>query len=107
MAPPHDPLGKEQDGQSNIPAEVRESNADFRRDLAFQTLNEEMVQRLHGYGREEIVPENVTLYTHGDRGSDMFVVLDGGIDVLLRSLNGRYKIFAHHRRHQFSGELSS
>jgi thioredoxin reductase (NADPH) len=52
------------------------------------------------------VPENVTLYTHGDRDSDMFVGLDGGIDVVLRSLNGGYKVFAHHRRHQFSRAFS-
>ena len=106
MATSDDPLGKDQDKQSNIPADVREIDADFRRDLAFPTLTDEMVQRLQGYGREELVPENVTLYTHGDRDSDMFVVLDGGIDVVLRSLNGGYTLFARHRRHQFSGELS-
>ena len=106
MATSHDPLGKDQDGQSNISADAQEINANFRRDLAFQTLTEEMVQRLKGYGREEIVPANVTLYTHGDRDSDMFVVLEGGIDVVLRLLNGGYKVFAHHRRRQFSGELS-
>ena len=106
MATSHDPLGKDQDRQSNVPADVQEINAGFRRDLAFQTLTDEMVQRLQSYGREEIVPENVTLYTHGDRDSDMFVVLDGGIDIVLRSLNGGFKVFGHHRRHQFSGELS-
>jgi thioredoxin reductase (NADPH) len=105
MATSHDPLGKN-DAQSNVPADVREFNADFRRDLAFQTLTDEMVQRLRGYGREEIVPENVTLYTTGDRDTDMFVVLDGGIDVVLCSQNGGYKVFTQHRRHQFSGELS-
>jgi thioredoxin reductase (NADPH) len=106
MATSHDPLGKDQDGQSNVPTDVQEINADFRRDLAFQTLTDEVVQRLQGYGQEEIVPENTTLYTHGDRDSDMFVVLDGEIEIVLRSQNGRYKVFAHHRRHQFSGELS-
>ena len=106
MATSHDPLGKDQDSQSNVPADVQEINAEFRRDLAFPTLTEEMVERLQGYGREENVPENVILYTHGDRDSDMFVVLDGGIDVVLRSLNGEYKLFGRHRRHQFSGEFS-
>lgn len=106
MAASQDPLGKNQDAQSNVPADVQEFNADFRRDLAFQTLTEEMVQRLRGYGQEEIVPENVTLYATGDRDTDMFVVLDGGIDVVLCSPNGGYKVFTQHRRHQFSGELS-
>ena len=36
----------------------------------------------------------------------MFVVLDGGVDVLLPSLNGASKVFAHHRKHAFSGEFS-
>jgi thioredoxin reductase (NADPH) len=106
MTASHDPLGKIQDGQSNVPADVQEIHADFRRDLAFQTLTDEVVQRLRGYGREELVPKNVTLYTLGDRDSDMFVVLEGEIDVVLRSPNGGYKVFAHHGRHQFSGEFS-
>lgn len=106
MATPRDPLGKDQDRQSDLPADAQAANADFRRDLAFQTFPDEMVRRLQGYGREEIVSENVTLYTYGDRDSDMFVVLEGGIDVVLRSPNGGYKVFANHRRHQFSGELS-
>lgn len=106
MTTSQDPLGKEQDVQSNVPADVQEISADFRRDLAFPTLTEEMVQRLRGYGREEIVPANETLYTHGDRDSDMFIVLDGGIDIVLRSLNGGYRIFGHHRKNQFSGEFS-
>lgn len=106
MAAFQDPFGKNQDAQSNVPTDVQEFNADFRRDLAFQTLTEEMVQRLQGYGREEIVPGNVTLYITGDRDTDMFVVLDGGIDVVLCSPSGGYKVFTRHRRHQFSGELS-
>jgi hypothetical protein len=36
-----------------------------------------MVQRLREYGREEIVDANVTLYTFGDRDTDMFVILEG------------------------------
>ena len=36
----------------------------------------------------------------------MFVVLDGGLDVLLPSLSGRLKTFGRHRRNEFSGELS-
>jgi thioredoxin reductase (NADPH) len=107
MASLNDPLGRDQDAQSNVSADIQEVNADFRRDLAFPTLSEEMVQRLEGYGREEAVPENVVLYAVGDRDSDMFVVLDGGIEVVLRSLHGASpKVFTRHNRHQFSGEFS-
>jgi thioredoxin reductase (NADPH) len=64
-----------------------------------------MVQRLQSYGREEIVPENTTLYTQGNRDTDMFVVLDGGIEILLPSLNV-HKAFARHRWNEFSGEFN-
>ncbi|AXC11892.1 Thioredoxin reductase [Acidisarcina polymorpha] len=80
--------------------------AEFRRDLAFPKLTEEMVQRLRPYGREEAFPAKVVLYTHGDRRTDMFVVLEGGIDVLLPSANGGTKVFARHRELNFSGEFN-
>ncbi len=99
-------LNSNQDAQSNEPTSVPAITADFRRDLAYPKLTEEMVQRLQQYGREEIVPANVTLYTLGDRDTDMFVILDGGIDIFLPSPNGGHKIFARHRRFDFSGEFS-
>ena len=106
MTIPHDQLGPNDDAQSDESASAPAITAEFRRDLAFRTLPEEMVQRLKGYGREETVPENTVLYTQGDRDTDMFVVLDGGIDILLPSLNGEHKAFARHRRNDFSGEFS-
>ena len=42
----------------------------FRRDLAFPKLTEEMIQRLKPYGCEEAISANVTLYTLGDREID-------------------------------------
>jgi thioredoxin reductase (NADPH) len=106
MTTPHEQLGPNDDAQSNEPSTVPAITAEFRRDLAFPTFSEEMVQRLQSYGREETVPENTTLYTQGVRDTDMFVVLDGGIDVMLPSPGGGNKAFAHHRRHEFSGEFS-
>ena len=106
MTIPNDQFDPGHDTPSNESSSIKAMTADFRRDLAFQTLSEEMVQRLLGYGREEIVPEGAILYTQGDRNTDMFVVLDGGVDVLLPSLNGASKVFARHRKHDFSGEFS-
>jgi thioredoxin reductase (NADPH) len=103
---PNDQFDPGHDTPSNESPSTKEITADFRRDLAFPTLSEEMVQRLVGYGREEIVPQGAILYTQGDRNTDMFVVLDGGVDVLLPSLNGASKVFARHRKHDFSGEFS-
>ena len=106
MTIPGDQFALNQEEQANEPANVREITAEFRRDLAFPKLTEEMVQRLLEYGREEIVDPNVTLYTFGERDTDMFVVLEGGMDVLLQSPDGGRRIFASHRKFDFSGEFS-
>ena len=101
----HDQLGSNQDAPSNEQT-TPEGTAAYRRDLAFPALTEEMVQRLNEYGREEVVEADVTLYTFGDRDTGMFVILDGGVDVLLPSSDGTLKVFARHRKLDFSGELS-
>jgi thioredoxin reductase (NADPH) len=79
---------------------------DPRPDLAFPKLTEEMVERLRSYGREETLPANVPLFTRGERQVDMFIVLDGEIDVFLSTAHGESKIIAHHQRFDFSGELN-
>ena len=79
---------------------------DPRPDLAFPKLTEDMVERLRPYGQEETIPTNVALFTHGDRGVDMFVVLDGQIDMSLPAVSGESKVIAHHQRFDFSGELN-
>ncbi len=79
---------------------------EFRPDLAFPKLTEEMVERLRAYGREEIFPANVPLFTQGDRQVDMFVVLDGAIDISLPAAQGESKIIVHHKKYDFSGELN-
>jgi thioredoxin reductase (NADPH) len=82
------------------------NNPDFRPDLAFAKLTEEMVERIGSYGREEIFPANVPLFTHGERQVDMFVVLDGQVDISLPTANGESKVIAHHQKFDFSGELN-
>ncbi|MFZ0744106.1 MAG: FAD-dependent oxidoreductase [Terracidiphilus sp.] len=79
---------------------------DFRPDLAFPKLTEEMVERVRSYAREETLPANVPLFTRGERQVDMFVVLDGEVDVSLPTANGESRIIAHHQRFEFSGELN-
>jgi len=58
------------------------------------------------YGSEENFPADVTLYTYGDRQTDMFVVLEGGIDITFPVVGGGTKIFARHRKLDFSGEFN-
>jgi thioredoxin reductase (NADPH) len=83
---------------SNVP--------DFRPELAFPRLTEEMVERLRSYGREETFPANHPLFTPGERQVDMFVVLDGEITISLPASDGETKIIARHHRFDFSGELN-
>jgi thioredoxin reductase (NADPH) len=82
------------------------NNPDFRPDLAFAKLTEEMVERLRSYGREETFPADVPLFTHGERQVDMFVVLEGAVDISLPAANGETKVIAHHQKFDFSGELN-
>lgn len=79
---------------------------EFREDLAFPQLTEDMVERLRGYGREERIAADVTLFRQGARQVDMFVVLEGDIEVSIPAENGECKVLAHHRRYEFSGELN-
>jgi CRP-like cAMP-binding protein len=64
---------------------LKELGPDFRWELAFAELTEDMVERLRAYGSLESLPAGVMLYTHGDRGIDMFVVLEGEVDIFLPS----------------------
>ena len=82
------------------------NDPDFRPELAFPRLTEEMVERLRPYGREETLPKDLLLFTPGDRQVDMFVVLDGEIAISLPATDGETKVIAHHRRFDFSGELN-
>ena len=92
--------------QSIAPSPGEGSMPDFRRDLAFPKLTEEMVRRLIPYGREETFAAGTILYSYGDRQIDMFVVLDGGIDIVLPAVRTGTKVFARHRMFDFSGEFN-
>lgn len=97
---------EEREAQSIGTNPSEEITADFRRDLAFPKLTEEMIQRLIPYGREGTFPADAILYTYGDRQTDMFIVLEGGIDIFLPVAGGGTKVFARHRKFDFSGEFN-
>ena len=79
---------------------------DFRADLAFQKLTEDMVERMRAYGHEESFPANVVLFTYGDRKVDLFVVLEGEVHACLPAGNGEAKVFARLQSLAFLGELN-
>jgi thioredoxin reductase (NADPH) len=65
-----------------------------------------MVERLRSYGREETFAPNTPLFKQGDRQIDMFVVLDGEIEISLPAADGECKVLARHHELEFSGELN-
>jgi len=86
-----------------------ENNAwtpDFRADLAFQKLTEDMVDRMRAYGHEENFPADVVLFTYGERKVDLFVVLEGEVHACLPAGNGEAKVFARQQSLAFLGELN-
>jgi thioredoxin reductase (NADPH) len=82
------------------------TGTDFRPDLAFPKLTEEMIERLKPYGHEETFPADKTLYTYGARHVDMFVILEGGVNIFLPSSSGGVKIYRQHRKFDFTGEIN-
>lgn len=79
---------------------------EFRPELAFPQLTDEMVERLRAYGQEEIVAANQCLFSRGQRQVDMLVVLEGEIVISLPDQDGKPRVIAQHRRFEFSGELN-
>ena len=85
---------------------LKSLGSDFRWELAFPDLTEDMVARLQAYGNQESFPAGAVLYTHGDRKIDMFVVLEGEVEIYLPSTGDDAKVFARYRKHNFTGEFN-
>lgn len=84
------------------------SNSDlvFRHDLAFPRVSGEMLRRFGLYGDVETVPKDTILYRHGDRDTDMVVVLSGEIESRLLVEGGGSRTFRTLGAGQFSGEFN-
>jgi thioredoxin reductase (NADPH) len=98
------PLGNA--GETLAETFLKSLGPDFRWELAFPELNEEMVERLRGYGNQETFSARTRLYTHGDCRIDMFVVLDGEVSIFLRSPERDANVFVRHHKHNFTGEFN-
>lgn len=77
----------------------------FRPEMAFPCLTDEMIARLHGFGTKEFIPAGTKLWEHGQRDVDMFVLLEGVIEVLEQQYEDEARIIATLRKCQFSGEI--
>ncbi len=77
----------------------------FRPEMAFPSLTEEMVARLHGYGRVETLGPETALFARGEREVDMFVVLEGTLEIYGQDEKNERKLLATVGERQFTGEL--
>ena len=85
---------------------LKSLGSDFRWELAFPALTEDIVARLQAYGDQESFPAGAVLYTHGERKIDMFVVLEGEVEICLPPTDGDSKVFARYSKHNFTGEFN-
>src|SRR5258708_5545085 len=72
---------------------------------AFPTLGEDDLETLRRFGRVESVAGGTVLHREGDIPRDLYVVLSGAIDVLVR-VDGHEEVLRRHERGGFLGELS-
>ena len=77
----------------------------FRPDLAYPDLTVEMIDRLRAYGTVETVPDRTTLFMRDERQVDMFVIIEGSIEVYTRAEQNHECFLQLLTPRQFSGEL--
>ena len=77
----------------------------FRPEMAFPSLTGGMVERLREYGTEETFAPETALFAHGEREVDMFVVLEGELEIYSQDEKNERKLLAKLGEMQFTGEL--
>lgn len=77
----------------------------FRSDLAFPKMSSDMLDRARNYGTEEVVPANSSLFSRGSRDVDMYVVLEGTVEIYSDATGDFHVTLAHLNSGQFTGEL--
>src|ERR1700722_13727472 len=102
----NDPIARDDAVETIAGTFLKQLGSDFRWELAFPELTEDMVERLRAYGEEESFPAGELLYSYGDRKIPMFVVIEGEVDIYLSSSQGDAKIYTRHRKRNFTGEFN-
>ena len=77
----------------------------FRPEMAFPFLTDEMIARLARYGHEEVCAAQTGLWSRGEREVDLFVVLEGTVEISAQGEDGHFEALTTLGPKQFSGEL--
>lgn len=82
-----------------------ETDGDARAAQTFPRFDDEMAQRVAGYGREETLPAGTLIFARGQRRVDFFLVRAGRIEMFETDRAGQTNVFTVHTEGQFTGEL--
>jgi thioredoxin reductase (NADPH) len=76
-----------------------------RQAQTYPRLSAEMAERVAAYGREEAVAKGALVFERGQRSVDMFLVLDGAIEIFDENEHGQETVITTHTPGRFTGEL--
>jgi len=80
-------------------------NPETKADQLFPRLSESTIRRLAAYGEECSVVGDETLFERGTRGVDLFVVLNGELEIRGKRNGHLFSVLARLSDSQFTGEL--
>ncbi|MFL6446931.1 MAG: FAD-dependent oxidoreductase [Bryobacteraceae bacterium] len=78
----------------------------FRPEMAFPPLTDAMLETIRAYASEVTQPAGTSIYARGERGTDMFVVLEGGVNIYIGGEENTTETVIDLGEHQFTGELN-
>lgn len=90
---------------SNRGETFTQASTGHRPELAYPLLTEDMVNRLRGYGCEQMIPASTSICAAGTRDVDMYVILEGAIEITARDECGIPQSVATLHAGEFTGEL--
>ena len=73
--------------------------------MAFPPLTDAMVETIRAYASEVTKPAGISIFTCGERGTDMFVVLEGNVNIYTGAGENSTETVIDLGHHQFTGEL--
>lgn len=78
----------------------------FRPEMAFPPLTDDMIETIRSYASEITEPAGASIFVRGQRGSDMFVVLKGNLNIYTGDEENTSETVIDLGDHQFTGELN-
>jgi thioredoxin reductase (NADPH) len=78
----------------------------FRPEMAFPPLTDDMIEIIRAYASDFTVPAGTAIYARGERGTDMFVVVEGNVNIYTGDERNASETVTDLGDHQFTGELN-